>query len=156
MILKSKTSLLIIRLVYILYINNFLIKKKFVVSKFNNLGRKFVLQKQLKMSLDDCLKKINASYELGNFFEKPFKHLLIDDFFPEHLASKALEAFDFSRNDNWDISNDKDIEIKMRSTWQSDIDIPDCILPCVRILNSAKFLRSLSSIFKTTELFHKF
>ena len=28
----------------------------------------------------------------------------------------------------------------MRSKWTSDIDIPEKILPCVRILNSAHFL----------------
>ena len=103
---------------------------------------------ELKLSLEECLNKIMLSVQNGYFYDRPFKHLIVDDFFSPQIADNSLKAFDLSHSKNWDVSDDKDIEIKWRSKWQSEIDVPESILPCVRILNSAPFLKALSKIFK--------
>ena len=53
---------------------------------------------------------------------------------------------------SWEFTNDKDIEVKYRSRWKSEFDIPEGIIDIVRILNGADFLRSISDIFKIRKL----
>ena len=106
-----------------------------------------MMQKELKKNLIYCLNKFKLAIENKHLINHPFKHIVIDNFFDEKLANDALAAFDISNTSQWEVSNDKDIEIKMRSTWKSDLDIPEEILPCVRILNSANFLDMLSNVF---------
>ena len=105
-----------------------------------------MVQKELNKNLTYCLNKFKLAVENKHLINHPFKHIAIDDDFDEKLANDALEAFDLSNTSQWEVSNDKDIEIKMRSTWKSDLDIPDEILPCVRILNSNNFLEMLSNV----------
>lgn len=104
-------------------------------------------QEKLKENLNICLENLSKAIKKNKFSTSPFKHIIIDNFFNNELANEALEVFDVSKTNDWEISNDQDIEIKMRSKWTSDIDIPQKILPCVRILNSSPFLNMLSKIF---------
>lgn len=50
------------------------------------------------------------------------------------------------------MSDDKDIEVKARSTWTSEFDIPDGICEIVRILNSAPILRAMSQVLDISKL----
>ena len=79
-------------------------------------------QSNLKIIAKKSIEKLLNAKENINYFKEPFKHIVIDD------------------------TNDKDIEIKYRSNWESEFDIPDGILPAIRIFNSSLFLNAMSKI----------
>jgi hypothetical protein len=89
----------------------------------------------------------------SNFSKLPFKHLYIDNFFPPEFANALLDSFpELDNKDLWDYSNDPEIEVKMRSKWQSEFDIPDTIVDAIRVLNSSLFLKSVSEKFDIPKL----
>lgn len=92
---------------------------------------------------DACSAKVTAAKEGVEFFEEPFRHIVIDDFFDQDLAQACLDNFPPLDDPSWQHSKDADIEIKSRTTWKSEFDIPEAIAPAVRILNSAPFLSAL-------------
>jgi len=47
---------------------------------------------------------------------------------------------------------DTDIEVKSRTTWQSEFDIPENIVDAVRVLNSSLVLKALSDVFEIPKL----
>ena len=68
----------------------------------------------------------------SNFSKLPFKHLYIDNFFTPDFANALLDNFpELDNKDLWDSSNDPEIEVKMRSEWQSEFDIPDTIVDAI-------------------------
>ena len=88
-----------------------------------------------------------------NFSNLPFKHLYIDNFFTPQFADALLGCFpELDNKGLWDISNDPEIEVKMRSKWQSEFDIPDTIVDAIRVLNSSLFLKAISEKFKIPKL----
>lgn len=102
-----------------------------------------VNQKKLKKIANDACKKIeNNSNSLVNDILSP--HIVVDNFLDDNIAKSCLESFPNSTDDSWDFANDKDIEIKYRSTWESEFDVPDNIINVVRILNSSIFLQATS------------
>jgi len=108
-------------------------------------------QKTIKNLAIDSVAKI-ASQE-NNYNRLPFKHLYVDNFFIPEFADTLLDSFpDLDNSDLWDSSNDPEIEVKMRSKWQSEFDIPDTIVDAVRVLNSSLFLKSVSKIFDIPKL----
>jgi Rps23 Pro-64 3,4-dihydroxylase Tpa1-like proline 4-hydroxylase len=98
----------------------------------------------LKKIAIECSNKIIQAKKDGKVIEKPYKHIVLDNFFPKELAEECLEAFPDLDSDVWDKSNDPDIEIKMRSTYQSEFDFPKDINKVVRIMNSSMFLKAMS------------
>lgn len=103
-------------------------------------------QEQLKIISEYVQTRIKDS--LNNFSTSPFKHYFIDNFFPEDFANQCLNYFPDTKDLNqWETKNDKDIEIKMRSNWKSEFDIPDVIIDAIRILNSSLFMLEVSKIF---------
>jgi len=89
----------------------------------------------------------------SNFSEQPFKHLYCDNFFSPEFANALLDSFPkLDNKDLWDSSNDPEIEVKMRSKWQSEFDIPDTIVDAIRVLNSSLFLKSVSEKFDIPKL----
>lgn len=104
-------------------------------------------QSYLKEAANECANKIvNAKTDVA-FFESPYKHLVVDNFFPAELANGCLSNFPKLSDSSWEHANDSDIEIKYRSTWKSEFDIPDGICQAVRILNSAPLLEAMSKRF---------
>ena len=73
-----------------------------------------------------------------------FPTTIVDNFLPDNLAQKCLENFPELDDDIWEHENDINIEVKSRTTWASEFDIPDNIVDCVRILNSSLVLKSFS------------
>ena len=89
----------------------------------------------------------------SNFSKLPFKHLYIVNFFTPEFADALLDSFpELDNKDLWDSSNDPEIEVKMRSKWQSEFDIPDTIVDAIRVLNSSLFLKSVSEKFDIPKL----
>jgi len=109
-------------------------------------------QNELKeLAIASAAKIKNAKAE-AEFFSEPYKHVIIDNFFPEELARQLLSSFPNLDSDIWDRANDPDIEIKLRTKWTSEFDIPEGILPAVRLLNSAYVLTAMASILKIEKL----
>lgn len=109
-------------------------------------------QIELKEEAHACSKKIQCAVENADFFEFPYKHLVLDNFFSNRLAQRCLDHFPGMNESSWEFANDKDIEIKYRSLWQSEFDIPEGIVDAVRVLNSAPILRAMSDRFKIQKI----
>lgn len=99
-------------------------------------------QGELKSMAEDCTRKITQSKEGEQYFSEPFRHLVIDDFFDPRLAQVCLDNFPSLDQPGWEHANEADIEVKYRTTWKSEFDIPDGIIDAVRILNSSYFLKA--------------
>lgn len=103
-------------------------------------------QAQLKSVAEYSCARLLAAREGVELFNEPFKHVVIDNFFPDDFAKACLDAFPDITDPIWEHSNDPDIEVKFRTDWKSEFDIPDGMLPSVRILNSAPFLQAMSKV----------
>jgi hypothetical protein len=99
---------------------------------------------------NSCAKIIDK--ERNNLSKKPFPHIFIDNFFYPKFANDLLESFPALDSESWERTNDPEIEVKMRSKWQSEFDIPDNIVDAIRVLNSSLFLKSISKIFNIPKL----
>jgi len=109
-------------------------------------------QKQLNLEAQLCAQKIiNAELNV-DYFETPYKHLVIDEFFSDSLASECLKNFPDINDSSWEHANEADIEIKYRTTWGSEFDIPEGIVDAVRILNSSCFLMAMSERFEIPKI----
>jgi len=105
-------------------------------------------QSELKRIAVNCSEKIVN----GDFYQYPYKHLVVDNFLPDDLAQKCLESFPDLKDIVWEHENDADIEVKSRTTWKSEFDIPDNIIDSVRILNSSIILNAFSKVFEIQKL----
>ena len=103
-------------------------------------------QIQLKEFSEYSCKKLLSARSGVDYFSEPFKHVVIDDFFSPQLANICLTNFPPIESDGWEYANDLDIEVKYRTNWKSEFDIPDGIVDAVRILNSAPFLIAMSKV----------
>ena len=101
-------------------------------------------QNKLKKYSNNAVKKIKNAKKNINYFTKPYKHLVIDNFFDEKLINQCLQSFPNLSGKKWVYTYDKDIEIKYRSKWTSEFDIPEGIIDAIRILNGADFLKAIS------------
>lgn len=109
-------------------------------------------QDRLKEEATWVAKKIETSREGVDFFEEPFQHLVIDNIFSTDLAQDCLLNFPPLSDPSWDFSNDPGIEVKARSKWGDEFDIPESIVEAIRILNSAPVLRAMSNRFGIPKL----
>ncbi len=109
-------------------------------------------QSELKSLAEVCAQKILNAKENVQFFVEPYKHLIVDDFFTPELVNSILSNFPSPNSDVWERTNDEDIEIKLRTKWQSEFDIPDGILDAIRILNSSLILNAMASRFDIHKL----
>ena len=104
-------------------------------------------QSDLKKIAENCSEKIKMAVNGTSFFEEPFKHVVIDNFFPEDFAKNLLDKFPNINSPIWERTNDTDIEVKLRTMWKSDFDIPDGMFEAIRVFNSSLFLNSMSELF---------
>jgi len=90
-------------------------------------------------------KKISLAKDTNQYFSYPFKHIVIDDLLPNELALSLLEAFPSADDGCWQRSNDDGVEIKARTDWKSEFDIPDGLSGIIRVFNSAPLLNAMSA-----------
>lgn len=109
-------------------------------------------QEQLKDLAIKCCKKITNSKDHGSYFNYPFNHAVIDDFFTFDFAQSLLEQFPPAESDVWERTHDEDIEVKLRTQWQSEFDVPDVIIDAIRIMNSSYMLKAMSGLFEIPKL----
>jgi len=109
-------------------------------------------QKQLNIEAQLCAQKIIDAKLNVDYFETPYKHLVIDEFFSDSLVYECLKNFPDINDSSWEHANEADIEIKYRTTWGSEFDIPEGIVDAVRILNSSCFLMAMSEKFEIPKI----
>lgn len=78
--------------------------------------------------------------------ERPFPHVVLDDFVKADILQAVYEEFDRENFDTWDKRDQERIQVKWRSNWQDDIDVPPTTLRLIQYLNSGRFLRWLSQL----------
>ena len=100
-------------------------------------------QAELKKIAHDCAEKLLNTVQNQSFFEEPFKHLVVDNFLPAQMALSCSKAFPSTNDPSWEITNDQDIEIKYRTDWKSEFDIPEGLIDVIRVLNSAPILKAM-------------
>ena len=77
---------------------------------------------------------------------QPFNHITLDNLFSEKYLDYLLDEFN---NIDWskqDVRNDQGIQVKLRSNWTNDQDIPPIAFLFIQLLNSGNFLRFLSDL----------
>ena len=108
--------------------------------------------RELKELAEICISRMDSSNRDFLYSKEPFQHVIIDNVLPKELALSCLDGFPDRNDKSWENTSDEDIEIKKRSNWKSEFDIPDNILDTVRIFNSSLFLTKLSEIFNIPKL----
>jgi len=105
-------------------------------------------QLELKRKAILCAQKIRTA----NLEKQPFNHLVIDDFLDKKLAINAMNSFPSLNDDCWNHSTDLGIEVKSRTNWKSEFDIPENIIDVIRISNSSLILKAISEILRIPKL----
>src|SRR5690242_13077134 len=101
-------------------------------------------QSELKAMASACAEKVIRAPQDQAYFDEPYRHLIIDDFFDRRLADLCLQNFPALDDSSWEKADDPDIEVKFRTTWTSEFDIPEGLVDAVRILNSSIFLNAMA------------
>ena len=111
-----------------------------------------LIQKDLKKLSERAAKKILDAKSSNCFFLKPYKHLIIDNYFDNIIVENCYNNFPDPSDDSWCYTNDENIEVKYRSNWTSEFDIPDKIVDIIRIFNSSPVLNAIGSRLKIPKL----
>ena len=101
-------------------------------------------QAELKSMAQSCADKVIHAKSGEEYFDQPYRHIVIDDFFDRRLADVCLRNFPALDDGSWEHANDADIEVKFRTTWASEFDIPEGLVDAVRVLNSSVFLKAMA------------
>lgn len=113
---------------------------------------RFFKQSELKEMAMNCSNKVKNAKIGSEYFIEPYKHVVIDNFFDNELAELCLENFPKSGDSTWEKTNDVDIEVKQRTNWLSEFDIPEGIVDAVRILNSSLFLKAMAELMEIPKI----
>jgi len=109
-------------------------------------------QSELSDIANHCAFSIKNSVVDGNLSSEPFRHIVIDNFLPADVANGLLSAFPSAEDNSWERTDDAGIEIKARSTWSSEFDIPDGLVDILRVFNSAPILTAMSAALEIPKL----
>ena len=109
-------------------------------------------QETLKKIADQCALRILQSKANSNYNKEPFQHIVLNNLLPADLALAALNSFPPMEDSTWEHTRDEGIEVKSRTTWKSEFDIPKNIVDAVRIFNSAPVLRAIGDVFDMPKL----
>ena len=109
-------------------------------------------QKKLKTWTKELSNKIKLVKGTKDYFKDPFPHFHIDNFFDKNFSHILLNSFPSLNSSEWEKTNDPEIEVKMRSKWVSEFDIPENIIDAIRIMNSGPFLKALSESLEIPKL----
>ena len=105
-------------------------------------------QSELLQAAVACAQKIRDA----RLETEPFKFTVIDDFLIPELANASMQSFPPLSDKCWEHSNDQGIEVKSRTNWKSEFDIPENIIDVIRIANSSLILNALSELFDIPKL----
>jgi len=77
---------------------------------------------------------------------EPFPHAVIDGVFEQAIMDEVIAEFPPNEDSSWDESHDEGIQIKLRSNWKSDAEIPPVTSELVHFLNYGRFMTWLSAL----------
>jgi len=77
---------------------------------------------------------------------RPFPYITFDGLFDDALVRTIHDQYRKLPDDYWEKNSDQGIEVKWRSTWRSEYDIPQPAREVVQFLNSGVFLTALSRL----------
>jgi hypothetical protein len=86
------------------------------------------------------------SYKKEFATAEPFQHIVIDNAFHPYVLDLLLREFDEVDWSKQDVRNDEGIQVKLRSDWKKDDDVPLTAGLVIDALNSGDFLRWLSKL----------
>lgn len=96
-----------------------------------------------------ALRKLNdvAAIHATDFkTASPFPHFVIDNFLEGDIIQSVLDEFPLDSDPIWEVSNQEDIQVKLRSNWQSEFDIKAATQSLVHFLNSGAVMRCFSQL----------
>lgn len=76
----------------------------------------------------------------------PFPHAVFDNLFSADVMRTMLHEFPPPDASIWQRSNDAAVQVKLRTDWKTESDIPPGIRDVVHLLNSGAFMNSLSEL----------
>lgn len=76
----------------------------------------------------------------------PFNYIVIDDFLNQNIIEEIATEFNNQNFETWDKRDHDKIQIKWRSDWKDDNEVPDNTFKLIQYFNSGNFLRYLSKI----------
>ena len=97
-------------------------------------------QSELKFHADSVSRKIDNALEDKEYFSYPYQHIILDDFLEDSFIDIIHDSFPDLDNSQWEHSNDEG-EIKSRTNWTSEFDIPEGIVDAIRVFNSAPIIK---------------
>lgn len=103
------------------------------------------------VTLNDPLGLLGLAQRLGDISSEtvtgaaPFSHLVVDSALPSEAIAEIHQTVCHRPSGAWEKSSDA-VEVKWRSNWQSEYDIPEPAREVVRFFNSGMFLRELSRL----------
>jgi len=77
---------------------------------------------------------------------KPFPHIHIDDFFEKNLFDELVDEFPLDSDPIWEASNQEGIQVKLRSNWVRESDLPPITREVTHLLNSGAFMKPLAKL----------
>ena len=93
------------------------------------------------------LSKFNIETLAADFKSaEPFQHVIIDNFLNQEMTDQILNDLENDNFDKWDKRDQEQIQIKWRSDWKDDSEVPATTLSLIHFLNSGTFLRWLSKV----------
>jgi Rps23 Pro-64 3,4-dihydroxylase Tpa1-like proline 4-hydroxylase len=94
----------------------------------------------------DRLDKWIEAQGVGFPTAEPFPHAVIDGLFDKDVLDAIVEGFPPVDNPIWQVSEDEGIQIKLRSDWKRERDIPPRIRDFIHFLNSGEFLQRITTL----------
>jgi Rps23 Pro-64 3,4-dihydroxylase Tpa1-like proline 4-hydroxylase len=76
----------------------------------------------------------------------PFPHVVADNLFDPRLIDLILRQYPGRDAAIWQHYDQRDIQVKVRTNWKSDADIPSDVREVVHALNCGRFLLALSRL----------
>lgn len=89
---------------------------------------------------ESIVKSKKCEYENAS----PFPHTSLDSLFTDSVLDDVLNCFPPIESDEWDRREDVGVQVKLRTKWVDEMDIPPKVLRVVQILQSGRFIRLLS------------
>lgn len=77
---------------------------------------------------------------------EPFNHIVLDNFFNPGLLDLILDELNQENYETWDKRDHHGVQVKWRSNWKVDEDVPQNTFDFVQFLNSGNFLRFLTGL----------
>jgi len=77
---------------------------------------------------------------------EPFPHIYIDGLFPEEFISEILTEFPDAGDPIWEATRVENIQVKLRTNWQSEADMTPSARSLIHFLNSGAFLQRVAAL----------